>query len=130
MVSFISSRKFSAIFPPFYSWNSYEMYMNTLLLSPCLLPSLQYIASFKIFCSGFKIIYDVFSSSLMPHISVYSVVKSIFFFFFLKDFIYLFMRDTEREREAGSIQGARYGTRSWDPRITPWPKADARPLSH
>ena len=52
---------------------------------------------------------------------------------FLKDFIYLFMRDTHRERErerereaetqvegeAGSMQGAQSGTGSWDPRITP-----------
>ena len=47
--------------------------------------------------------------------------------FFFKDFIYLFMRDTEREREAetqaegeaGSMQGARCGTRSCDSRIMP-----------
>ena len=40
---------------------------------------------------------------------------------FLKDFNYLFMRETEREREAeaqaereaGSLQGAQCGTRSW-----------------
>ena len=46
--------------------------------------------------------------------------------FFLK--IYLFMVDTERERdthtqaegEAGSMQGAQRGTRSWDSRTTPW----------
>ena len=46
------------------------------------------------------------------------------YFFFLKT---LFMRD-EREREAemqaegeaGSMQGARRGTQSWDCRITPW----------
>ena len=41
-------------------------------------------------------------------------------FFPFKDFIYLFMRDTEREAEtqaegeAGSLQGARCGTQSWD----------------
>ena len=37
-----------------------------------------------------------------------------------KDFIYLFMRDTEREAEieAGSTQGAPRGTRSQDSRIT------------
>ena len=45
---------------------------------------------------------------------------------FLKDFIYLFMRDTERgaetqaEGEAGSLRGARCGTWSQDPGITPW----------
>ena len=40
------------------------------------------------------------------------------------------MRDTQREaetREAGSMQGAQYGTRSRD---RPEPKADAQPLSH
>ena len=47
---------------------------------------------------------------------------SFIYFLFLKDFIYLFMRDAGREREAetqaggeaGSMQGARRGTRSWD----------------
>ena len=45
--------------------------------------------------------------------------------FFFKDFIYLFMRDTEREAEtqaegeAGSMQEARRGTRSRVSRITP-----------
>ena len=42
---------------------------------------------------------------------------------FFKDFLYLFMRDTEREGgaetqaegEGGSMQGARHGTRSQDP---------------
>ena len=43
------------------------------------------------------------------------------------------MRDTEREaeREAGSIQEARCGTRSWDSGITPWAKGrHTQPLSH
>ena len=50
----------------------------------------------------------------------------ILLFYFIKDFIYLFVRDTEREAEtkaegeAGSIPGARRGTRSWDSRITSW----------
>ena len=41
--------------------------------------------------------------------------------FFSKDFIYLFMSDTERgaEGEAGSSQGARLRTRSQDPGIMP-----------
>ena len=46
---------------------------------------------------------------------------------FFKDFIYLFMRDTHTHREAetqaegeaGSMQGARCGTRSQDSGITP-----------
>ena len=46
------------------------------------------------------------------------------------------MRDTEREAEtqaegeAGSLWGARCGTRSQDPRSRPELKADAQPLSH
>ena len=48
------------------------------------------------------------------------------------------MRDTEREREAetqaegeeGALQGARCGTRSRDPRVMPWAKGGAKPLSH
>ena len=28
--------------------------------------------------------------------------------------------ETEREGEAGDMQGARRGTPSWDPRVTPW----------
>ena len=61
--------------------------------------------------------------------SLYFILFFIFIFIFFKDFIYLFMRDTEREAEtqaeggAGSMQGARCGTRSWVSRIMPWPKA-------
>ena len=48
--------------------------------------------------------------------------------FFFKDFIYLFMRDTETEAEtqaegeAGSMWAAQRGTQSQDSRITPWAK--------
>ena len=44
---------------------------------------------------------------------------------FFKDFIYLFMRNTERKAEtetkgeAGSLRGTRYGTRTQDSRIMP-----------
>ena len=37
---------------------------------------------------------------------------------------------TQAEGEAGSSQGARYGTRSWIPGSRPEPKAGAQPLSH
>ena len=55
----------------------------------------------------------------------------------LSFFIYLFLRDTERERdaetqaegEAGSMQGARRGTRSRVSRIRPWAEGGAQPLS-
>ena len=48
------------------------------------------------------------------------------------------MRDIERERgaetqaegEAGSMQGARRGTRSQVSRIMPWAEGGAKPLSH
>ena len=59
--------------------------------------------------------------------------------FFFKDFIYLFMRDREREGrqaetqeegEAGSMQGDRRGTRSQVSRIRPWTEGGTKPLSH
>ena len=60
----------------------------------------------------------------------------VFILFFKKDFVYLLIRDTEREAEtqtegeAGSMWGVRRGTRSWVSRITPGLKAGAQPLSH
>ena len=58
----------------------------------------------------------------------------VMYFFFYKDFIYLFMRAGEREREreaetqaegeVGSMQGARCGTQSQDPGSCSEPKAD------
>ena len=38
--------------------------------------------------------------------------------------------ETQTEREAGSMQGAPCGTRSWVSRITPWAEGGAKPLSH
>ena len=61
---------------------------------------------------------------------------TLFIFIFFKDFIYLFMRDTERdaetqaEGEAGSMQGPRRGTRSRVSRVRPWTEGSAKPLSH
>ena len=55
---------------------------------------------------------------------------------FKKDFIYLFMRDSEREAEtqaegeAGSLQGAQCGLDPKTPGSCPEPKADAQLLSH
>ena len=62
----------------------------------------------------------------------------MFLFFFFKDFIYLFMTVTQREREAetqaegeaGSMQGTQRGTQSGASRITPWAEGGAKPLSH
>ena len=56
-------------------------------------------------------------------------------FFFFKDFIYLFMRDTERQRHRGREKQApcREPDVGLDPRTLgsqPEPKADAQPLSH
>ena len=59
------------------------------------------------------------------------------FYLFFKDYIYLFMRDTEREREAetqaegkaGSMQGARRGTQSQVSRIMPWAEGGAKLLT-
>ena len=54
-------------------------------------------------------------------------------FFFFK--IYLFIHsereaETQAEGEAGSMQGARHGTRSWVSRITPWAAGGAKLLRH
>ena len=38
--------------------------------------------------------------------------------------------ETQTEGEAGSMQGARRGTRSWVSRITPWAAGGAKPLCH
>ena len=39
-------------------------------------------------------------------------------------------REREAEREAGSMQGARRGTRSRHPKITPWAEGGTKSLSH
>ena len=38
--------------------------------------------------------------------------------------------ETQAEGEAGSMQGARYGTQSQDPRIMTWAKGRCSMLSH
>ena len=38
--------------------------------------------------------------------------------------------ETQAEGEAGSMQGARHGTRSWVSRIIPWAEGGAKPLSN
>ena len=60
---------------------------------------------------------------LLFHLTKQVLEENSFYFIIIifKDFIYLFMRDTEREgetqaeEEAGSTQGAQCGTRSQDP---------------
>ena len=50
---------------------------------------------------------------------------------FFKDLIYLqTQREAETEGEAGSMQGAGRGTRSWAARITPQAAGSAKPLRH
>ena len=39
-------------------------------------------------------------------------------------------KETQAEGEAGSMQGARHGTRSRVSRITSWAEGSAKPLSH
>ena len=66
----------------------------------------------------------------------YNTIPTAIYLF--KDFIYLFMRDTEKERgaeilaegQAGSMRGAGCGTRSQVSRITPWAEGGAKLLSH
>ena len=55
--------------------------------------------------------------------------------FFLKIYLFIYDRhgggaETQEEGEAGSMPGARLGTRSQDSRIAPGPKAGAKPLRH
>ena len=38
--------------------------------------------------------------------------------------------ETQAEGEAGSMQGAQRGTRTWDSRIMPWAEGSAKLLSH
>ena len=50
---------------------------------------------------------------------------------FLKDFIYLFMRHTERERETeGKASSMRHRIQSQVSGIIPWAEASVKPLSH
>ena len=72
----------------------------------------------------------------LAQLGLTSLLYSFHSILFFKDFIYLFMRDTEREAgtqaegETGSMQGAQCGTRSWVSRITPWAEGGVNPLSH
>ena len=59
--------------------------------------------------------------------------------FYFKDFIYLFMRDTEREREAETQAEGEAGSMHWEPDVgldprspesRPGPRAGAKPLRH
>ena len=71
-------------------------------------------------------VFQVFSSSPYYHSSLFkkflSTQHSVKAYMYFKDFIYLFMRDTERQRHRGRepaspLQGAQCGTRSQDPEI-------------
>ena len=74
---------------------------------------------------------DCFSPGLKP--TCLQDLVPAFFFFFL--YLFIYSRETQRERgaetqaegEAGSMQGARCGTRSRVSRITPWAEGGAKP---
>ena len=56
------------------------------------------------------------------------------FFFFLRFYLFIHERHRERGRdtgegEAGSVQGAQRGSRSWVSKIIPWPEGGTKPLS-
>ena len=69
---------------------------------------------------------------------------TLLFFFFLRFYLFIHETHTEKERErereaetqeeaegeAGSMQGARFGTRSQVSRIRSWAEGGAKPLSH
>ena len=56
--------------------------------------------------------------------TAYSVLVKILLVIFFKKILlfYLFMRDTEREKQRHRQREAPHGTRSWDLGITPWAK--------
>ena len=90
-----------------------------------------------LFNSGFLNFYLMSFVIQRSHPRHYIIFIIFYFYLFIfKDFIYLFMRDTEREGktqaegEAGSMQGARRGTRSRVSRIRPWAKGSTKLLSH
>ena len=73
--------------------------------------------------------------SLSKDLLSYVIVICECFGFFLKDFIYLFMRDIERQRHRDRGRSRLLaGSLIWDlfpgPGSHPEPKADAQPLSH
>ena len=69
----------------------------------------------------------------LNHFSHLLTYFDIYFYYFLK---VLFIHETQREREtetegeAGSMQGARCGTRSWVPRVRPWAEGKHPTVSH
>ena len=67
-----------------------------------------------------------FKMSILGNASTFFSFK----IFFLKDFIYLFLKETKAEGEAGSFWGTRCETQSQDPGSRPEPKADTQTLSH
>ena len=69
---------------------------------------------------GYRRAYNLWHQQTHMRAAFWLKALTLFCFVFFKDFIYIFMRDTERdaEGEAGSPQGAQYGTRSQDPGIT------------
>ena len=80
---------------------------------------------------------DLSWRQMLNRLSHPGALQSAFYFYFLKIFICLFMRDTEREggrdtgrEEASSTQGARCGSWSQVSRIMPWAEGCAKLLSH
>ena len=75
------------------------------------------------------------SETVFLFYSLFNLSTSFFVYFFNKDFIYLFLRDIQREAEtqaegeAGSLQEPGVGLDPRTPRSRPEPKADAQPLS-
>ena len=65
----------------------------------------------------------IHEASLIFTVSFYSKETEFcflfLFFFFLRFYLSVHEREREAEGEAGSLQGARCGTRSLDPRVTP-----------
>ena len=120
-----------------------DFYQVYFLLSSFILKiiiNIKYVEDLYITYKALKIsIPTIYFFKVSFYMTVYHetiTIAHLWSFYFFK--IYLFIHDRHREREAetqeegeaGSMRGARCGTRSRDSRIGPGPKADAKPLSH
>ena len=96
---------------------------------------LQLISEFhKILCykiNSYQHIVSLYSSNGQSEIEIYFFKKILFIHeTHTHTHTHTHESETQAEREAGSMQGARHGTRSQVSRIRPWAEGGAKPLSH
>ena len=113
-----------------YSWRP----LCLTLVSSAAVPSQRYPRSSRICLSQAYCILlymlNIYINNLQPF------CMFLLFIYIFEDFIYLFMRDTQRkaetqaEGEAGSLRGAQCGIWSWDPRVMPWAEGRRSTTEH